>query len=117
MRGSPQANPCSPEDDRARPPLGHRITGPAPRCPSPRQQALCQTSAAPTTETAERYALKPHLLATCHGVRISTSFFSIPGYNLLRPYLHDFTVQISVRYDETSRERLRQYGLLRTSTQ
>ncbi|NCC34417.1 MAG: hypothetical protein EOM24_20745, partial [Chloroflexia bacterium] len=50
--------------------------------------------------------LGPFFAGTRHLVRISTGFFSIQGYNLLRPYLEGKRVHIMVGYDERSRQDL-----------
>lgn len=41
-------------------------------------------------------------------VRIATGFFTVEGYDLIRPYLVGTQVRILVGFDETSRERLRE---------
>jgi hypothetical protein len=52
--------------------------------------------------------LTSHLEGEKHVVRISTGFFSIPGYDLLRQHLKDTKLLILVGYDERSKEQLAQ---------
>lgn len=40
-------------------------------------------------------------------VRVATGFFTVEGYDLLRPYLKDVALHLMVWYDEASRKRLR----------
>lgn len=52
--------------------------------------------------------LIPYLEQGQHLVRIATGFFTIQGYDLIRPQLISKTVNILVGFDESSRERLKQ---------
>ncbi|MEM6282062.1 MAG: DEAD/DEAH box helicase family protein, partial [Chloroflexota bacterium] len=50
----------------------------------------------------------PYLEQARSIVRVSTGFFTIEGYNLIRQYLDEKVVYLLVGYDEQSHERLRQ---------
>lgn len=52
--------------------------------------------------------LQEHLTHTTKQLQIATGFFTIQGYDLIRPYLSNINVQLMVGFDETSRERLRE---------
>lgn len=51
--------------------------------------------------------LASHVSGAQELVRVATGFFTIEGYDLLRPYLKDVALHLMVGYDEASRERLR----------
>ncbi len=51
--------------------------------------------------------IAPHLRQAQEWIRIATGFFTVAGYDLVRPHLMGKRVHILVGYDEASRERLR----------
>ena len=53
--------------------------------------------------------LKPYLSALQTTLRVSSGFFTVEGYDLLRAYLQGKKVQILVGYDETSHKRLKEH--------
>lgn len=53
--------------------------------------------------------LKPYLFALQTTLRVSSGFFTVEGYDLIRAYLQQKKVQILVGYDETSHKRLKQH--------
>jgi len=52
--------------------------------------------------------IRPYLAAARSQVRIATGFFTVQGYDLIRPALAGKHVYVLVGYDEDSKERLRQ---------
>jgi hypothetical protein len=51
--------------------------------------------------------LAPHVSSARELVRVATGFFTVEGYDLLRPYLAQGAMHLMVGYDEASRARLR----------
>lgn len=52
--------------------------------------------------------LKPYLAKLESTLRVSSGFFTVEGYDLIRAYLQQKNVQILIGYDETSHIRLKQ---------
>jgi superfamily II DNA or RNA helicase len=52
--------------------------------------------------------LTPHLQQTKERLQVATGFFTIQGYNLIREFLSDISVQLLVGFDEAAKDRLKE---------